>query len=265
MTNLKGKNVLITGSCQGLGESIARECHAQGARVVITGLPAEAPLGREVAKSLDTTFIAADLEKEADCRELIKQAVAALGHLDSLVNSAAYNPRANLFTTTTDLYTRIFKINLLAPFVLTQDFVKSRLSKKLTGGCVINIGSVQAHCGAPFSMAYASLKGGLVVQTKNNAKELRVHRVRVNCILPGWMPTDGEIALQRSLGAPSGWVSKADGGAPMGRLLRPHECASYVAFLLSDAACMTTGTVVELHPEMISGSLPETLGEGAKL
>ena len=262
-----GSVALVTGSCQGLGKAIAERLGEAGATVVVTGLAEEAARGEEVARRAGGVFLTADLSVEEECRSLVRRAVERCGRVDLLVNCAAVNPRATLLETTSELYKTIFRVNLLAPFLLTQEFVSAYLGRDPSlqrGASIVNVASVQAHGGAPFSMAYASLKAALVAQTKNNAQELASLQIRCNSVLPGWMPTEAEHVLQTDLGAPRNWVAQADAGAPMGRLLRPRECADAVLYLLSDAARMTTGTAMEIHPEMVVGCLPPGTGNGKR-
>eukprot|EP00659_Diplonema_papillatum_P019158 gene19158-29489_t len=133
MLSLEGKEVLITGSCQGLGRAIALQCARAGAAaVVLTGFEAERAKGevvasevRRVAPAAAVHFVPADLSDEAACRALVAEASRLLKRPPRcLVNSAAINPRADLTTTTTALYHQIFRVNLLAPFILTQELTR---------------------------------------------------------------------------------------------------------------------------------------------
>eukprot|EP00997_Jenningsia_sp_PLL12_P010896 NODE_8295_length_416_cov_43.356948_g7426_i0.p1 GENE.NODE_8295_length_416_cov_43.356948_g7426_i0~~NODE_8295_length_416_cov_43.356948_g7426_i0.p1 ORF type:complete len:125 (-),score=30.01 NODE_8295_length_416_cov_43.356948_g7426_i0:41-385(-) len=95
--------------------------------------------------------------------------------------------------------------------------------------------------------------------TKNNATELAPHGIRVNAINMGWTLTDNEDALQRSEKGDD-WLQKAETGKPFGRILRPVDIASTVGFLLSDASLMMNGSLIDLHPESVTGMLPADLG-----
>lgn len=92
--------------------------------------------------------------------------------------------------------------------------------------------------------------------TKNNAAQLAPHKIRVNAINMGWTFTENEDVIQRSEHtAGKHWVQHADKGVPLGRILRPEDVASSVAFLLSNASAMMTGTILELHAEWADGML----------
>ena len=264
---LKNKVILITGSTQGLGKEIAKGCLSAGCGgLIITGRECERELGIKLEGELSTKYsknikwIACELSNEDECRNLFKSGLTEFGHIDCLVNSAAVNPRATLANTTVNMFTSIFRVNLLAPFILTQELTSHLLSRKAGGG-IVNISSVQAHGGAPFSMAYSSLKSALVTMTKNNGKELARNGIRINAVLPGWMPTENENALQLSLGAGRDWIVHADAASPTGKLLRPEQCANAVVFFLSDMSAPATGVIHDLHPEMITGCLPAGIGD----
>lgn len=101
--------------------------------------------------------------------------------------------------------------------------------------------------------------------TKNNAAELAPHKIRVNAINMGWTLTDNEDVMQQSEHAEGGdWVKHADAGVPLGRILRPHDIATTVVFLLSGASAMMTGSVLELHPEWADGMISTSAEAGER-
>eukprot|EP01065_Artemidia_motanka_P010835 TRINITY_DN15809_c0_g1_i1.p1 TRINITY_DN15809_c0_g1~~TRINITY_DN15809_c0_g1_i1.p1 ORF type:complete len:315 (+),score=124.45 TRINITY_DN15809_c0_g1_i1:56-946(+) len=278
---VEGRCVLVTGSCQGLGAEVAEVCAGAGAAgVVLTGFASDAALAEGVRRRVQDArdpppacvFVPCDLADAGQTAALFEAATAAIGRpIDAVVNCAALNLRATLLTTTADFFDRTYAINLKAPFLLTQalanDVLRRRQAAAAAGaalptGAVVNVASVQALGGMPASMAYASLKGALVIMTKNNGAELRSAGVRVNAVLPGWMPTPAEHQLQDSLGAGRDWAVRADAGAPMGRLCRARDTALAVLYLLSPAAEMLTGVALPVHPEMIEGMLPGGTGDG---
>merc|ERR1712054_452120 len=105
-------------------------------------------------------------------------------------------------------------------------------------GSIVNISSLAAKGGAPFIMAYSASKAALNVLTQNNATELAPHGIRVNAINMGWTYTENENAQM-----------------PLKRLMRPVDVACTACFLLSPAAQMMTGNVLDLHPDTALGML----------
>ena len=93
-----------------------------------------------------------------------------------------------------------------------------------------------SHGGEPVLTAYASSKGALATLTRNAGYSLQPDRIRVNGLNIGWTATEGEHGVQTTEGQPDDWLAEADASAALGRLLRPHDIAPMVTYLLSDAA-----------------------------
>jgi NAD(P)-dependent dehydrogenase (short-subunit alcohol dehydrogenase family) len=238
---LEGKVVLVTGATQGLGAAIARRCAALGAQVVLTGRdPAR---GEAVREELGAVFVPAELEDPDACRAVIAGAEDAYGRLDGLVNAAGLSTRGTLDDTSVELWDRLFAINARAPFVLTQ--AAAPLMRRAGGGSVVNIITMSSHGGQPDLLAYSASKAALAVFTRNAAFQLQRDRIRVNGLNIGWTATEGEHVVQTDVGAGTDWLAEADASRPLGRLLRPDDIAPMVTHLLSDAAVMITGSVMD--------------------
>jgi NAD(P)-dependent dehydrogenase (short-subunit alcohol dehydrogenase family) len=94
-------------------------------------------------------------------------------------------------------------------------------------------------------MAYAASKGALATLTRNLGYALQPDRIRVNGLNIGWTATEGEHGVQTGTGQAGDWLAEADASRPFGRLLRPQDIAPMATYLLSDAAAMVTGSVVD--------------------
>mmetsp|Transcript_1203 Transcript_1203/g.2017 ORF Transcript_1203/g.2017 Transcript_1203/m.2017 type:complete len:294 (-) Transcript_1203:333-1214(-) len=268
-SRLDGMAVIVTGSTSGLGREIARCCVLAGCRgVAVCGR--NATRGAEVVAALQNDgitchsgckaiFCCADVADPAGCDVIIATAIKAFGTVDGLVNSAAVCfPRGSLADTSLEAWETMLRTNLTAPFLLTQA-VTRHMKEHQVRGSIVNIASIAAHGGAPFILAYSVSKAGLIALTKNNAAELRASGIRVNAINMGWCLTDAEDAGQRAEKGEN-WLEEADASAPVGRLLRPMDTAASVLHLLSPAATMITGSVLDVAPEFIVGMLPGGVG-----
>ena len=202
---LKDKVVIVTGSTMGIGEATARLCVVEGARVVVHGL--EADRGQKVVESLGDRAVLhiSDLSDAKAPGALAEAAVKAFGRIDALVNNAAWVARSNLNTTSATMFDRVMAINLRAPLLLIQACVPYL---KLSKGAVLNIGSVNAHCGEPNLLDYSISKGGLMTLTRNLADALATQHIRVNQINPGWVLTENEYKLKIADGLPADWPEK---------------------------------------------------------
>jgi NAD(P)-dependent dehydrogenase (short-subunit alcohol dehydrogenase family) len=242
---LDGKVVIVTGSTQGLGAAIARRVAELGAAgVVVTGRNAER--GEAVRSSLgsDAVFVRAELAEPDDCEAIVAACDERFGRLDGLVNAAGLSTRGTIDDTSVALWDLLFAVNVRAPFLLIQH--GARLMRRSgDGGSVVNIITMASHGGEPVLTAYASSKGALATLTRNAGYSLQPDRIRVNGLNIGWTATEGENVVQADTGAPRDWLAEADAAAPLGRLLRPEDIAPMVTYLLSDAARMVTGSVID--------------------
>ena len=136
-------------------------------------------------------------------------------------------------------------VNLRAPFLLMQGAI-AIMRREAIAGTVVLVGSVTAHGGAPFLLPYAVSKGALIPLAKNIAFSVMRDRIRVNLLQPGWMDTPGEDAIQRAAhDAGDGWLDEAEAAQPFGRLIKPDELATAIAFLGSDDSGVMTGSVID--------------------
>ena len=252
---LGGKVVVVTGSTQGLGAAIARRAAQLGAAgIVVTGRDVER--GETVRVELEDMgtvahFIQADLADPDDCAAIIADCDARFGRLDGLVNAAGLSTRGTVDDTSLELWDLLFAVNVRAPFLLIQH--GARLMRRTDdGGSVVNIITMASHGGEPVLTAYASSKGALATLTRNAGYSLQPDRIRVNGLNIGWTATDGENGVQASVGQPGDWLEEADANAPLGRLLRPEDIAPMVTYLLSDAAQMVTGSVIDFDQTVLA-------------
>jgi len=249
MNRLDDKIAIVTGSTQGLGKAIAQRFAESGVTGLVTCGRRESQ-GMEVAQEITgqtgvpTKFIKGDLGCVEDCRNIVKFAEREFGRIDILVNAAAITDRGNLLDTSPELFDQMFAVNVRGPFFLMQETVKLMIQDGIKGA-IVNIGSMSAHAGQPFIIAYCSSKGALATLTRNAAYSLLHNHIRVNQLNIGWMSSDGEDVIQRKYhGADDGWLDEASKKLPVGRLIDPKEVARAVSFMVSDDAGLMTGSVI---------------------
>ncbi|GGA12104.1 D-threitol dehydrogenase [Paenibacillus marchantiophytorum] len=239
--NFAGKTALVTGAAKGIGADIAAQFIRYGANVIIADVDeqGEAVAARWRQDGYAARFFRCDVSQGNDVAQLAAYAEQEFGGLDMLVNNAGIFPRATLSETDEALWDRVIGINLKGVYLMCQAAVPGMISRG--GGSIVNIGSLHAATGASDMLAYAISKGGVVTLTRNLASTLAKHRVRVNCIHPGWVASDGEMARIAASGENGDTLEKAIKRMPMGRMQTGNDIASAVVFMMSDFADQITG------------------------
>ena len=254
---LGDKVVVVTGSTTGIGEATARQCIAEGAYVMIHGR--DEKRAQEVTADLgdNSAYYLGDLAHPQTCEDLITKTVERFGRVDAVVNNAALTTRSNLEGTDAETFDRIVAVNLRAPLLIIRAAVPE--FRRLGGGAVVNIGSVNGLSGESNLLAYSVAKGGLITLTRNLANTLATQKIRVNQLSVGWVTTPNEIALKQREGLPEGWETNVPlAYAPTGRLLIPAEVAAHIVFWISDESAPANGIVYELEQyTMIGRNLPK--------
>ena len=259
--SMDGKIAVVTGSTQGLGETIAHLFADRGAKgLVIAGRNAgngarvKADLERKGVKAV---YVRADLEKVEDARKLVAACATEFGRIDALVNAAGLTDRGSVWDTSPELFDRMFAVNVKSPFFLMQDALHL-MKKSRTKGTIVNILSISGHGGQSFITAYCGSKAALSVLTKNVAYSVMNYNIRVNGVNIGWMDTPGEHTTMTTFhDAEPGWLQKAEAGRPFGRLLKPEEVARAAAYLSSEESGLMTGAILDFDQQVIgTGNSP---------
>lgn len=246
---LDGKVVLVTGSTQGVGQATAKLAAESGAAgIMITGRNAgrgQAVVAEIAALGTPAAFVTGDLADPAAPPAIVAACIERFGRVDALVNAAALTDRASLLDGTVEFWNRMFSANARAPFFLMKHCVED-MRRRNSPGAIVNVLSVNIHCGLPSLAIYSASKGALAVLTRNIANAHKEDRIRVNGIVLGWTDTPGEREMQaEKLGLGEGWLEKAKKSQPFGRLLTPEDVAGLAVFLLSDAAGPMTGALID--------------------
>jgi NAD(P)-dependent dehydrogenase (short-subunit alcohol dehydrogenase family) len=239
---LQDKVVIVTGAGTGIGEAIAHKFSREGARLVLSGLPADPVL--DVADTITKAGGIAeahlgDLAEEAHARACVDLALRVYGSLDVLVSNAG----VFIANAETDLYRiedfdRTVRNNIRTAFLMTK-FALPHL--QVSRGNIIFTGSEAGLNGSPRFTPYGGSKGFLHAFMKGVALEQAPYGVRANCVCPGAIDT----AWTRGADSPIDPAAQEGIGTmiPLGRRGTPEEIANIFAFLASDEASYVTGAL----------------------
>jgi glucose 1-dehydrogenase len=237
---LQGRNVLVTGSDQGIGKAIALRLAREGANVVVSHRrspeQAEEVRAEIAAMGRQTAVVQADVSRVSETQRLLADSIHALGSLDVLVNNAGIEIRADFWDVTEDDYRKVIDVNMTGPFFLTQAFVR-RLREAGRPGKVINNSSVHEELPFPHFTPYCMSKGGLKMMMRNLSIELAPLGITINNIAPGAI----ETPMNRDLLNRPELKAALEANIPLRRLGKADEVAGLVAFLASADADYITG------------------------
>ncbi len=242
MFRLDGKIALITGASGGIGASIARTLHAQGAAVALSGTRADA-LEALAAELGERAYVCpADLRDPAAPDALVAAAEKVAGPLDVLVNNAGFTRDMLALRMKDEDWQAVLDVDLTAPFRLARAAMRGMLRRR--AGRIIGIASIVGTTGNPGQANYAAAKAGLVGMTKALAQEVGSRGITVNIVAPGFIQTPMTDALTDEQ------KKKLNDAIPLGRMGQPADVAAAVAYLASAEAGWVTGATLHVNGGM---------------
>ncbi|OOY08144.1 MULTISPECIES: SDR family oxidoreductase [Thioclava] len=238
---LEGKSAIVTGAGSGFGAGIARRFAAEGARVLVADLNAEA--AQAIADEIGGVACTVDVSRDADVAALAQAAREAFGQIDILVNNAGttHLPKP-MEEVTEEEFDRVLTVNAKSVYLTARHIVPGM--KARGAGAILNVASTAGVSPRPNLSWYNASKGWMITATRAMAVELAPSGVRVNAI----NPVAGETPLLKSfMGEDTPEIrAKFLSTIPLGRFSTPEDMANAALFLCSDEASMITGVAMEV-------------------
>ena len=236
---LEGRAAIVTGSDSGIGRAVALAFAREGADVLIAYLNEDED-AQETARLVTESgrkavLVAGDISRETHCQQLVERAQQEFGHLDLLVNNAAFQMTHEKITEIpSEEWDHTFRTNIYAMFYLC----KAALPMMRPGGAIVNTSSIEAYKPEPVLLAYAATKAAIANFTKALSKEAIESGIRVNAVAPGpvWTPLIPSTMPQEQ-------VEKFGKQTPLQRPAQPAELAPAYVFLASQQASYVTGMI----------------------
>ena len=235
----EGKVVLVTGAAVGIGRACALEFAREGARVIMLDVDKEKLLfaKEEVAAyKNDVLAFVCDVSDENNVNEVVREALAAFGKIDVLINNAAlWRHRSAFVDMDMDVWRKYFDINVTGTALVTQAILPSMLENKY--GRIINVASVAGVYGNAKMACYSATKGAIIAFTKALAKEVSDKGVLVNAVSPGSVSSSANPDLDHSEPSELSF---------MGRTGTGRENASLITYLASEEAGYISGQNIQI-------------------
>jgi NAD(P)-dependent dehydrogenase (short-subunit alcohol dehydrogenase family) len=245
---------IVTGVGPGIGRSTALGLARAGCDIVLAARR-PGPLAEVAAEcealGVRTLAVPTDVGDLAQVDALADRALEAFGRVDVLVNSAAKGgPNHTVRNADLADWQQAWQVNVLAPLQLSRRVVPSMIDNG--GGAIVMVSTLAVRAINPGQGAYAATKAALTVAAQTLAREVGVHQIRVNIVVPGFVPGPnadamfGRLAERRGI-TPEQVQAGLAGETALRRLPTPDDLADAIVFLASDAARSVTGQTLDVN------------------
>jgi len=245
MSNLKNKNIIVTGASGGIGNSIVEKLNENGANILATGTRME-KLEELKKKFKNIKILRFDISQHQKIEEFINSATDELGgSLDCIINNAGITMDNLAIRMSFEEWTKVIDINLTSTFLMSKYSIKKMLKNK--SGKIINITSVVGHTGNVGQSNYVASKAGIVAMSKSLAIEYAKKNININCISPGFISTAMTDKIDEKF--KEAIIAKI----PSNRLGTPEDIANAVVFLSSNQSNYINGETIHVNGGMYLG------------
>ncbi|SOD40013.1 glucose 1-dehydrogenase [Nitrosovibrio sp. Nv4] len=248
---IAGQVAVVTGASSGLGRACAILLGCGGAKVVVNHLPTSAEAAAKVCEEIESVGgeafpYAADVSDEDQVAAMFSDSVARFGTLHILVNNAGIQDGARFQDMTLAQWRKVIDVNLTGMFLCSREAIREFLRRgpqpevSRATGKIICMSSVHQVIPWAFEVNYAASKGGVNLLMQSLAQEFAPHKIRVNAVAPGAIPTRINRSARETEEATGNLLSLI----PYGRVGEPADIAHAVLWLASDRSDYMNGTTM---------------------
>lgn len=238
MERFKGKNAIVTGGANGIGECMVRRLLDEGANVAILDIEYDT-ICEKFGDDDRVLCVSCNVADKSDVDKAVAQAIERFEHIDLLFANAGVVCRASILDTTEEQWRHVMDVNLNGVFFVNQAVLNHMVEKGIKGA-VVNTSSIAANVVSNNTGAYAPSKAAVAQLTKFAALEMAPYGIRVNAFGPG---TSATRITEGTRNDPER-NAKFLANIPMGRYGEPEEAAATALFLASDDASYITGALL---------------------
>ena len=239
MTDLKGKNIIVTGASGGIGNSIIEKLNLAGANILASGTRIE-KLEELKAKHGNIKILKFDVSQSEKIEEFVENATKELGgSLDCMVNNAGITRDGMFHKMSQEQWRDVINVNLNGLFNMTHPLWDKMRARGF--GRIVNISSINGQKGQLGQANYSAAKAGELGFTKSLALEGARKGITVNAICPGYINTDMVKAMSEKA------IEATESQIPVGHLGEPEDIAHCVKFLVADESSFITGSTISAN------------------
>ncbi|MFC5522147.1 SDR family oxidoreductase [Polaromonas jejuensis] len=251
---------IVTGAADGIGWACAQRLAADGYRVALLDLRAEAAQARAAELGAGHLGLACNVTEPAGVEAALAAVVAQWGRIDVLVNNAGIGDQTGATVQqNVEAFDRVLAVHLRGTFLMSQAVARVMLQTDAVAGrgrgAIVNLGSIASVTGLPSRNAYSAAKAGVLGMTRAMASEWARAGIRVNAVAPGYVRTALVAELERKGAVDGKGIAHR---TPMGRMAEPAEIAEAIAFLASARASYITGAVLPVDGGWTTFGAPES-------
>ena len=243
---LEGKVAIVTGSARGIGRAICERLGAEGAKIAVVDLMAEAAQATAAelsAAGIEARGYGANVAKMEDAQATVDAVVKDFGSVDILVNNAGITKDTLMLRMTEQEWDAVIAVNLKGTYNFTKAVIRPMMKQR--AGKIVNIASVVGRMGNVGQANYSASKAGVIALAKTTAKEFASRNIQANAVAPGYIVTDMTAALPEAARDAFMTVIPAKRGGT------PQDVANVVYFLVGPDSDYVTGQVINVDGGML--------------